>query len=262
MSDDDLFARKIATLSATDTFDGRAVHLGPSGDDDAVVLVLHAIDDTMLLRDAVFSVGDSFVTLRISGKRLLGVVAVSDDLTLGSPLIDHALTAASQDEIAQVGALLRALTRAAGVLKLERQVVDPSAKPSHLGVSSDGLAEVWQMEPTQDASDPLTRFAARCALLSEAMILSHDGQTLESTGSATALKTLRSSLEHDGLDRVPHAPGGTETDPRLQVLDATAPKGKALAMARVGNRHCAALISTDAVATLCAAWATAFANGA
>jgi len=91
MTDAKTLARKLAALTATETFQGKAMILCKSGQPAAMSYVLQAIDGTMLLRDVVFSVADQSLTLRISGKRVIGVLAASGDLqvpasALGQPL--------------------------------------------------------------------------------------------------------------------------------------------------------------------------------
>ena len=116
MTNDDPLARKLQRLTAKDTFNGQQLDLGPSGTPKAMDHILQAIDDTMLLRHVTFGVESSTVTLRISGKRVLCLVAASEDLRVPNDLIDLPLTASTSDALGQVAALLQALIEKSGML--------------------------------------------------------------------------------------------------------------------------------------------------
>jgi len=163
-------SRKIETLVSQDTFDGKALVLGPSAEPDSVTHVLQAIDDTMMLRNAVFAVGESVVTLRISGKRLLKVVAATPDLEAPDDLIDQQLSADTSEALDHLADLLITLVAKPGTLTLERQPAEAAAKPSGSGVGISALNAILADKKKSELQNATATFLTTCTSLATALV--------------------------------------------------------------------------------------------
>lgn len=260
MSTDDPLARKIATLVAQDHFEGKALHLGPAGTPEALTHILQAIDDTMLLRNAVFSVGQSAVTLRISGKRLLRVVAATEDLTPPDGLVDAPLTRDASDVLGALHTLLKTLTSKDGMLTLERQPAKPDAKQSGPGVGIKTLVGAWDSESSQPVQQtgPFETFVSQCAPLASSMIVMQKGEVIDVNGADEELTLLSEIYGNTWADyyQKHDAQFSTGDSSSFHAVDALGPEGDAIISAKIIEKQCFARVSAASLPLVAALWAS------
>lgn len=261
MSNDEPLSRKIATLIAKDTFDGAALRLGASGKPEAMSHVLQAIDDTMLLRQAVFAVGESAVTLRISGKRLLMLEAATQDLSPPEGLIHQPLNADTPDALAQVGMLLQDLIRKTGQLTLERRPAEASTQQSGSGVGIQALSASWAPQGLVQETEPMAYFLQVCKPLALASVTVNDGEVETWHGAQPEVEKLQQVYDDnwaviDGTYKS-QLNGGNE--PVLRILEAFAPEGEAFLLAIIDKKQCLGILSVDHIPQVATAWVASLA---
>lgn len=256
MSKDTPLARKIATLIAKDTFDGAALRLGSSGRPEAMTHVLQAIDDTMMLREAVFGVGDSAVTLRISGKRLLMLEAATDDLSAPDGLIHLPLSADTPDALMQVGTLLQTLISREGHLTLERRPAEASTKQSGSGVGIQSLSASWAPEALVQETDPMARFLQVCKPLALATVTVHDGEVEAWYGTQLEVEKLQRVYDENwaAIDGTYNSELQQKNEPILRILDAFGPEGEAFLVAIIEQNQCLGIVRMEDISQVAAMW--------
>lgn len=269
MKRDPVLARKIAALTAKDSFDGRALRLGTAGQTDSLTLLLNAVDDTMLQRDAVFAVGASHVTLRVSGKRVQAVLAASDDLAAPADLIDVPLNARAPEAVLQTAQLLERLVRQSGTLTLERRTPASTVTIPDAGVGSQMLARTLAPDeapaappaeqPAGQSQSPIQLLADACAPVADAFITLANGDVETVSGSEDAIEALQTALDtHWDAFEEAHDPFvGDEENTLLRVLTACAPNGQALVVAILGSDQALGLVHANGVGTVAEGWAKA-----
>lgn len=256
MTGDDPLARKLATLTAKDAFDGRALRLGLAGQPEAMSHILQAIDDTMLLRDAVFAVGKSQVILRVSGKRLQAVVAASDDLAAPSTLLGQALSISQPDLLAETAALLQRLVTQTGTLTLDRRSTEDAAG-SGSGVGVQALSTAWDAALTVTPDDPIEVFLAGWLAEAVAYIEVEDNAVVEADGDDATIDVLLRADETtwQAFQKAHTTLQGAQKPPQLWILEGlTGTKGMLVA-ARIEKRRYLALIPPASIGQVTAAWA-------
>ncbi|MFP7675473.1 hypothetical protein ACG74X_19155 [Marivita sp. S0852] len=259
MDEKDPLARKLAALTSDDTFDGKALHLGRAGASDSMTLLLQAIDDTMLERDALFSVGNSSATLRISGKRVQMLVAATDDLTAPAELIGAPIDAEKPQAMAQLGSVLNTLLSREGTLTVERQRVSGAGTGLGSGVSIRTLKANWSSEQVQDDKDPMTEFLDRVTPLAITMIALKEWEIDSVTGDPEAIGNLEAILD-SGWKAFDHAHGpflSEDQSAHMRLLDQWGADGQSTLVAVIGDRQCLALVRTEDAAQILTAWQSA-----
>lgn len=257
MTKENPLSRKLATLTAKDAFTGDALHLGPSGTPEVMDQVLRAIDDTMLLRDVVFAVGDSNVTLRISGKRIVAVAGASKDLRAPEGLIDTSLNADTADALRQTAALLERLIAKPGMLTLLRRPAESAAKQSGSGVGIRTLQECWIAVQAMPQLTPLENFRASCKPHAEAIIMMRNGEVETHWGEQPRVDLLVEIVGGEWSDFVTkHAPFvPSDTGPLIRIIAGLGGSEGAVVISKIEEKQCLALVSEDGVAPVAAAWA-------
>jgi hypothetical protein len=257
MSDDNPLSRKISTLLAENTFDGPALHLGKSGTPDALSHILTAIDDTMLLRHAVFAVGDSAVTLRISGKRVLRVVAVTDDLAAPEGLIDQQLSADTTEALQQLAQVLARLVAKKGVLTLERAPAEASAKQAGSGVGIQVLAAAFKVGKKTVSQDGMATFVDACVNHAVATVEIVDEKVSNKSGSQPKVAKLKQVYGDFWASFEKNHDAQITTPDRdiLRIVEIPSAGNLAFVHAKIKEKQCLALVKVDRVAVLASVWA-------
>ncbi|SHG67310.1 hypothetical protein [Marivita hallyeonensis] len=258
MTDKDTLARKLNALTSQDTFDGKALHLGRSGEPDSLARLLQGIDDTMLERDAVFSVGDISATLRISGKRVHKLVAASDDLNAPTEVLNVPLRSEEPETITRLGEVLKALVEKDGILKIERRLVQGAPEKTGSGVGIQVLSDHWNADPAPRVAAPMDHFLEHVAPHATTLIALTDGEIETVTGDDTAIVQLQEVLGPDWQSfEDEHARFlASDQNINMRILDRFGPNGQSLLFSVIDNRQCIALVGTDAVPQIVAAWAS------
>jgi hypothetical protein len=252
-------ARKIGELAAEDDFQGRALILGQSASPEAMASILHAIDNTILLRNAVFSVGDRSVTLRVSGKRLLNIVTVSGDLDLSPDLAKQLLSATSVDTLKQIAIILRRLTSGVGKLRLERIPVEVTIKPTHSGVGTDALSDIWNVDLDVEQLDPIARFFATCREAAISSLTVGRDQSEQTHGTPDTVADLKQIIDQDWPDfeRAHREISSSKDKFYLRIFDTLAPADQALMVVITPEVQHFSVVPTNEMPKVLAAWALA-----
>lgn len=259
MTKEDPLARKLARLTAKDTFTGQQLDLGPSGTPEAMDHILQVIDDTMLLRHVTFAVGSSTVTLRISGKRVLCLAAASDDMRLPDGLIDLPLTSSTSDALGQVAMLLQSLIEKAGTLTLERIPAKGVEGQTGSGVGVQMLQTRWTEVRDTPKLPTAARFRAMCKPVASAIIMLSDGEVETVWGAQSEvdhLERIFASVWSD-FDRDHQSFVASESGPLLRILTGVGSEEQTLVLAITEENQCLVLSDVKNVPELAAAWARA-----
>jgi len=260
MTDAKTLARKLAALTATETFQGKAMILCKSGQPAAMSYVLQAIDGTMLLRDVVFSVADQSLTLRISGKRVIGVLAASGDLQVPASALGQPLAADDTATLDLLGHALQRLTAQQGLVLMERREADTDVSLAGSGVGTGVLSTHWDVPLEVEKPDPMKAFATACAAHATAMFVLNGEEVETVEGQTASVEVLQAVLENDWTPFEDAHAGLTNDDPqkRLRVLDGLGPEGQAVVCAEIDEKQCFALIHTGDAMVLAQVWADGF----
>lgn len=155
MSDDPQLTGKIGALMRENVFEDGAMVLGQAGSPEVTDAMLDAIDVTMLPRDVRFSVGSSFVTLAVSGKRVRHVTAVSDDLA-AEGLVGQAVNADDAETLKKLGVVLRALGAVDGKMTMARHPSSAALDVGNAGVGLRSLQKALGPKPVKVTSSVST----------------------------------------------------------------------------------------------------------
>ena len=206
-------ARLTRLASKTDPYkDGRRL-IASSGGEEALVAILRAIDDTILMRRLTFRAGtEHALNLIVSGRRIVGVSGVeipgqpSDNALLTDPL--------SEDDDAMMEALtepILAFVQTKGPITVASVKASRSGAIPTAGLSIRVLAQAWGVE--LDAT-PMKRFLKSCqSFVPAAVHYKADILANQHGDEATDLQTLAEerapSAETAYLARYPEQTGGS-----------------------------------------------------
>lgn len=259
MSDDSDLLRKLAALTAERKFDGGAMDLGPSGGDTALAEVLQVIDNTMLPRHLVFSVGPTSVTLSVSGRRLRALIAVQGDVSAQPDLHSKLLTVAEPASLMAVGDVLRELTAKHGTLYVTRLAAQSVDGASDTGVSVSQLVGAWDVDLT---SKPPTHIEQFCLALGAdllAMAVIKDGNVNAGLGNEVLLAQVKQVWSDHAADFCPgSAMVGAELPNNLIILRQGLITGDAdLLFVKLQDISVLSAVSSGKIASVTAAWTQA-----
>ncbi len=258
MTDDKPLARKVAALVAENAFEGSRLKLGPSGNDDAIGLVLDAVDNTMMLRDAVFAVDDSSITLRVSGKRVLMVTDASHDLGFPEGLLNTALSPDTEDALTGLATALRALTEKSGSLTLVRETVESGEKQSGAGVGIQTLSGIVAASVPVEIEGQFGEFLSLIEPIADSLVLVFDGMVEVHKGDQPKAALLQEAVEKywtESRNRM-FTVSELKTEPKLQILDGIAEQNQAMICVNIDENQCFADVSVELVPQVLDAWAT------
>ncbi|MEM6940257.1 MAG: hypothetical protein AAF943_04645 [Pseudomonadota bacterium] len=259
MTEDAPLSRKIDKLVAQNTFAGNALELGAAGDLQAVDLILDAIDDTMMFRDAVFAVGVSAVTLRVSGKRVLKLTAATEDLKAPDALLQAPLSADQEEALAALALILQRLSKAKGTLTLTRLEVDQGAAQSGSGVGIASLRAAIDANRLFELPEMLEAFVEGAKELSDAISILCDGKVERQFGDQPQIDDLQALL----AETWPHFRNSGEgvlpsaNRSHILVTDAMGDQGIYLFSVISEDYQIFGSVSPDVVARILGIWAKA-----
>lgn len=156
MSDD--LKRKLAALTADNVFEKGSLNLGPTEDPAIMAALLGALDNTMMPRHLRFGVGETSVTLHVSGRRLRAMVDIQGIPDVVPDLTGKALSIDEKDDLTRLGDVLVRLVETPGTLTV---IGEPASEGtgSEAGVSVSALAELWEVSLDAQLMSVSERFA-------------------------------------------------------------------------------------------------------
>lgn len=179
--------------------------------------ILDEIDATVLRRELTFSAGESRVVLTVAGRRILGVVALSDDMAGWQSLVGQPLSQDDPPRLEQTGTLLATL--ASGERPVLLDVQHPTDAGIAVGISADHLRDLLEQgEPPR----PVQLFIESCEPWYAACLFRSGGVWIGHSDDQALLARLRRLAEaregrfratYDGADP-------SSATPRLLILEA------------------------------------------
>lgn len=221
MIDEGTIARKLATLGSEKPVfrDGaRVISNGilPS----PINAILDEIDNTILRRKLTFRVGPSFMSFIVAGRRLLSLVATSDDLAEANPPVGAALSHEETEAFEAVGAALTLLVREDHPVLVESTPSEEGGARSDIGIPVDRLADLLEVVPSAPIK-PMQIFVEACEGFYTACLFWSDGLWVGHAEDDDVLAELR-KVADDQWERFRGAYGksGQSLDaPRLFMLE-------------------------------------------
>ncbi|MEP4196877.1 MAG: hypothetical protein ABJL99_14715 [Aliishimia sp.] len=256
MSMDPDLRRKLAALTAERSYSDGAMDLGPSGGDVAFAAALQAIDNTMLPRDLIFSVGATGVTLRVSGRRLRALLRVEGDLATPAGVLDQLLTTAQPDTLAAVGDVMRKLTALPGTLTLTRVSAPALGGASDAGVTVSALSDVWAIDLDAKPPTDIERFCLALGTNLRAMAVIKDGAVVTGLGDDSLLSELKSlwAGEVSEFDPTFAAFKPLESKNMIVSRQGLLPGGELACYVKLHKISILAAISVQSMAEIATAW--------
>ena len=256
MTDDNQLTGKIDALIRDEAFEDGAMLLGDAGTPEVTSAMLGSIDMTMLPRDMVFSVGASFVTLAVSGKRVRHVTAASDDLG-AQELIGQPVNVDDADTLQKLASVLRALTAMNGKMTMARQPISAALDVGNVGVGLRGLSKALGPKPAKVTSSVSTLMGdlndvlGGYAQINDGSITPVKGEAaLAEAFAALEPKWSELSRSHDRLR------GWADKD-RLLTLDGVLPDGALAHFVSLKGSQVVMATAKGSLADVATAWARA-----
>lgn len=251
MSDQSAIAIKLAALAAKDCpfTDGQRVI---NHDLPPLPAILREIDDTVLERTLVFSIGAATVHAVAAGRRLRGIVQISGDAPGKDRVVGVVLSQEDGETLGAVGAILTHLCASAPTITVRSDAVRPLGSSAEAGVSTTVLANAWGVDLDAKPLPPLSRFLTANAAHIIASFYVADGQSPQTTGDAIALQAIWDVQVIPFRKRHKSVVGKLE-GPMLICLEG-ALDGQPLAMAVTGAEQCLFSYRAAGLTDLLASW--------
>jgi hypothetical protein len=245
---------KLAALAAEDeVFVAGARVIAQDGGPVALAAILREIDDTVLERTLGFSIGDVTVSLIVAGRRLKGMVEVSDNAPNAATVIGKSLTREEPQVLQAAGAFMAQICATATRVTVRALPVQRFGNSGDVGISAAGLADLWQVDLNAKPSPPMTRFLAANAASFSAKLYLTNGIVTEMVGNAAPLQTIWET-QFSAFRQRQNTVTGKPADSQLMCFDGALGPGTAVAIAMTGDDVCLCAFAPEALATLTASW--------
>ncbi|MEM9786659.1 MAG: hypothetical protein AAF801_09175 [Pseudomonadota bacterium] len=251
MSDMTALTEKLSALAAEDeVFVGGARIIAQDGGAVALAAILREIDATVLERTLVFGIGDVSASLIVAGRRLKGLLSVSDS---ADAAIGQSLSREEPDVLQAAGALMTALCDKASRVTVRSAPIQPFGKGGDAGISATGLAELWSVDLNARPLPPIARFLSANAESLGGYLLITGGDVTESAGETEALKLIWDE-QVLALRKNQKAIVKKQSGAQMMCFDGAMGAGTAVAVAIAGDDACICAFASDQLAALTASW--------
>lgn len=256
MSLDPDIRRKLAALTAQRSFSDGAMDLGASGDAVSFAAAVQAIDNTMLPRNLVFSVGPASVTLSVSGRRLRALVDVTGGIPVPEGLLGKLLTATQADDVRAVGAVMQRLVSMEGNLRLARVAASSSGGAADAGVAVSVLCKSWGVDLDAKPPSDIERFCLALGKDLRAMGVIKDGEMNTGLGKENLVAELKQLWAGNVAEFDPtlSAFGISERKNVTVTLEGLLSGGETLCFVKLDKVMIFAAVSPASLGRISAAW--------
>lgn len=242
---------KLAALASEDeVFVAGARVIAQDGGAVGFAAILREIDVTVLERTLVFDIGNVTASLIVAGRRLRGLLSVSDreDSAIG-----QSLSREEPEMVQAAGALMTALCDQASRVTVRAEPIRPFGKGGDAGISAKGLAELWNVDLNARPLPPVARFLAANAPAFGGHLLIAEGNITETGGETDALKYIWDE-QVLSLRKAQNAIAKRQSGAQMMCFDGAMGTGTAVAIAMAGEEACICAFSSDQITAITASW--------
>ncbi|MGB5871970.1 MAG: hypothetical protein WBH04_17405 [Albidovulum sp.] len=166
MTDEPAVSRKLAALGADKSIFRQGARVLSNGKSPTpLAALLDEVDNTVLKRDLTFRLADSLLSMTVAGRRVLTLVAASQDLSDAQALIALPLSHDEPEGFTALTAVLQQFTGQKDSLTVESAHSANTGSPTSIGIPVSRLAEALGLDLDAAPPSPLQMFLDACGMI-------------------------------------------------------------------------------------------------
>ena len=248
--------QKLTALAAEDeVYVAGARVVSPDSGEVAFAALLREIDNIVLERTLVFTIGDTEISTIVAGRRLRGILDAPADIKGAAKVVGQVLTREEKATLKAAGQFLRALCDGSSRVTVRSKPAQAFGSSADAGILVNDLADIWNVDLDARPAPPLVRFmTANAASLSAYLYLESGRTSAEAAGNTAPLQAMWDDQVTAFRKRQKELSGKVGSGPHLTCLvDAIGP-GTAVAIAMAGDEVCLCTFAPGQIGALTASW--------
>ncbi|WP_341367136.1 hypothetical protein [Yoonia sp. BS5-3] len=247
---------KLAALAAEDeVYVAGARVISPDSGEVALAAILREIDNVVLERTLVFTIGEVEVSAIVAGRRLRGLLDITAGTAGADKVVGQVLSREEKAPLKAAGALLRLLCEGASRVTVRSKPAERFGTSADAGILATDLADIWDVDLDARPAPPVVRFMTANASSLTAYLYFEGGRTAsEAAGETAPLQSIWDDQVTAFRKRQKELSSKVASGPHLTCLEGALGPGTAVAIAMAGDEVCLCTFAPDQIAALAASW--------